>query len=171
MSKRLLTAGATACAVALATGVAFAPAHEGRSDDRGHRGDDRERSERVLLGVLNGRNEIGPDGRKGAGDPDGQGTASAVIDGDQLCFGLTVKNLGAPAAAHIHRGRKDVNGPVVITLTAPQAGDPGASSGCVAVAGDLARDLLRHPNRFYWNVHTAEFPGGAIRDQVFAKRG
>ncbi len=41
----------------------------------------------------------------------------------------------------------------------------------MAVASDLARDLLRHPNRFYWNVHTAEFPGGAIRDQVFAKRG
>lgn len=158
MRKRLAAVVAAACVAGIALGVTLAPAQNSGKE------------ERVLFGVLDGSNEVGPDNRKGAGDPNGRGTASAVIDGRQLCWGITVKNVDTPVAAHIHRGRSNRNGPVVVTLAAPEQGDPGASSGCAEISSSLARELKSNPNRFYWNVHTEDFPGGALRDQVFARR-
>ena len=122
-----------------------------------------------LYGVLNGQNEIGADGKKRAGDPDGKGSASAVYDEGKLCVGLAVKNIGTPTAAHIHKGNRNQNGPVVVPLTAPSAGDPGAASGCVDVAAVLARAITNNPHKYYWNVHTTDYPGGAIRGQVFTR--
>jgi hypothetical protein len=125
---------------------------------------------RVLFAVLRGRNEIDPvTGRRGAGDPDGRGTFTALIDGDQLCFGITVKNLDTPVAAHIHKARANKNGDIVIPLTPPAAGDPGAASGCTTVAAELATAILKNPHKYYANVHTATFPGGAVRGQLFGK--
>lgn len=124
---------------------------------------------RVLFALLQGRNEIGADGRKGAGDPDGRGGFTAVIADDQVCFGLTVDDVDAPAAAHVHRGRPSQNGPIVVTLTAPSSGDPGASGACVSPDGGntaVLGEILRHPNHFYVNVHTAAFPDGAVRGQL-----
>ncbi|MEK6229522.1 MAG: CHRD domain-containing protein, partial [Actinomycetota bacterium] len=63
-----------------------------------------------------------------------------------------------------------VAGPVVLPLQQPDAGDPGASSDCVAVQGSLARAIRKNPAKFYVNVHTADFPGGAVRGQLFGKR-
>ena len=42
---------------------------------------------RALFAVLTGRNEVDANGRRGAGDPDGRGSFTAIVDGDQLCFG------------------------------------------------------------------------------------
>ena len=126
--------------------------------------------DKVLFGVLSGKNEIGPDGKKRAGDPDGKGSATAIIDEGRLCFGLTSKNIASTTGAHIHRGKRGENGPIVVHLTAPSPADPGASSGCVNIAESLARQILRNPRKFYWNIHTSEKPAGAIRGQVTAKR-
>jgi hypothetical protein len=131
------------------------------------------KSERVLFALLNGRNEIGTNGRRGAGDPDGRGGFTALIANDQLCFGLSVDNIAAPMAAHIHRGRRSKNGPIVVTLTAPSSGDPGASSGCVppdAGNTEVLQEILKHPNHFYANVHTGDFPNGAVRGQLKHRR-
>jgi hypothetical protein len=127
------------------------------------------KTERVLFARLKGRSEIGPDGRKGAGDPDGRGGFTALIAADQVCFGLTVDNIATPVAAHIHRGRRSQNGPIVVTLDAPSAGDPGAASGCVPPDGGntaVLQEILKHPNHFYANVHTGDFPNGAVRGQL-----
>jgi CHRD domain len=124
---------------------------------------------RALFAVLNGRKEVDASGRRGAGDPDGRGSFTATVDGNQLCFGITVTNLDQPVAAHIHRGKPNENGPVVVPLTAPSAGDPGASSGCVTVDPVLAQDILKHPHKYYANVHTTAFTGGAARGQLFRK--
>ncbi len=128
-------------------------------------------NDRVLFGVLNGKNEIGPDGRRRAGDLDGKGSATAIIDGGRLCFGLTSKNISATTGAHIHRGKRNENGPIVVHLTPPSPADPGASSGCVSVSESLANELLKNPSKFYVNVHTAAFPGGAVRGQLKAQKG
>jgi hypothetical protein len=151
-------------AVAAAAGLLFAllaPADRAGSRTVGNA--------QALFGVLSGKKEIGQDGRKRAGDPDGRGSATAIIDGDQLCFGLTVKNVDQPIAAHIHRGNRGENGPVVVTLVAPSSGDPGASSGCVAISAADATAIRRNPHRYYWNIHTEAFPGGAVRSQLFGK--
>ena len=128
-------------------------------------------TDRALFGVLRGANEIGEDGRRGAGDRNGRGSATATIAGGQLCFGLTVRGIDDPVAAHIHRGRRNENGPIVVTLSPPPNGEHGAASGCVEdVSRSLAREILRRPARFYWNVHTRAYPAGAVRGQVFAQR-
>jgi CHRD domain len=124
---------------------------------------------RALFAVLTGRNEIGTDGRRGAGDPDAHGSFTAIIDGDQLCFGITVTNLDQPMAAHIHSGRRNQNGQIVVPLTQPSAGDPGASSGCVTIDPTLGQAILKNPHKYYANVHTAAFPSGAIRGQLGRK--
>lgn len=123
---------------------------------------------RALFAVMTGRKEVDDDGRRGAGDLNGRGTFSATIDGDQLCFGLTVKGIGAPAAAHIHKGGPRRNGDVVVPLTPhPETGAPGASGGCVDVSSATARAILKNPGRYYANVHTEQFGGGAVRGQLF----
>ena len=124
---------------------------------------------RALFAVLTGRNEVDDDGRRGAGDPNGRGSFTAIVDGDQLCFGITVTNLDTPVAAHIHKARPNRNGPIVVPLTAPTSGDPGASGGCVDVDAAIARAILRHPRQYYANVHTGPFPGGAVRGQLLRR--
>ena len=149
----------------------------GQGDDGGY-GNSKQQSqgakgkkERALFAVLLGRNELAGDPlRKGAGDPDGRGSSNVTIDGTSVCFGISVTNISAPVAAHIHRGRRNENGPIVVTLVHPATGDPGASSGCTQATADLAAAIQRHPRRYYVNVHTSDFPGGAIRGQLFGKR-
>lgn len=83
----------------------------------------------------------------GPGDPDGTGTASIIVNSGQrrVCFDLTVQNIAPATAAHIHRGAAGVAGPVVVGLDAPSDGD---SSGCKAVARELALEILKYPPRF-----------------------
>jgi hypothetical protein len=124
---------------------------------------------RALFAVLTGRKEVDANGNRRVGDPDGRGSFTAIVDGTQLCFGITVKNLDQPIAAHIHKGRPNQAGPIVVPLTQPATGDPGASSGCVTVDPTLAAAILKNPHKYYANVHTAAFPGGAVRGQLFSK--
>jgi hypothetical protein len=120
----------------------------------------------LKFGSLSGAKEVG------GGDPDGVGTASGtLVEPDTLCYALTVKGIADPIAAHIHVGRRGVNGPIVIPLTPPADGDPGTSAACVSgISPELMQELAVHPGKYYWNVHTPEYPGGAIRGQLFNQR-
>ena len=124
--------------------------------------------ERALFAVMTGRKEVDANGRRGAGDLNGRGSFTAIVDGNQLCFGITVKNLGAaPTAAHIHGpARPNQNAGIVVALSPPSGGDPGASSGCVTVDPATAQAILKTPRKYYVNVHTAQFPAGAVRGQL-----
>jgi len=125
----------------------------------------------ALFAVLSGRKEVDAEGNRRAGDHEGVGSFSGIISGNKLCYGITVAGIDDPVAAHIHKGRPNQAGPVVVPLVPhPTTGDPGASSGCVAIAPELARAILKHPHKYYANVHTGPFPGGAVRGQLFAKR-
>jgi hypothetical protein len=100
------------------------------------------------------------------GDPVGNGTATIRLrqGQGQACFKLAAKDLPAAVAAHIHSGAAGAAGPVVIPLKTP--GDDGTSSGCTNAARTLVASILKNPANFYVNVHTAEFPAGAIRGQL-----
>ena len=124
---------------------------------------------KALFAVMSGKKEVSPEGQKRAGDRNGEGSFSATFDGNELCYGITVKNIKNPVAAHIHRGSPKVAGPVVQPLQQPATGDPGASSDCVGVSASLARAIRKNPAKFYVNVHTGDFPGGAVRGQLFGK--
>jgi hypothetical protein len=100
------------------------------------------------------------------GDPDGRGSFTAILHGRTLCFGTTVAHIGRPTAAHIHRGVAGVAGPIVEPLRRPGRGVAGASSGCTLLTQALADQIRANPRRFYVNVHTGAYPGGAVRGQL-----
>lgn len=102
-----------------------------------------------------------------AGEPVGTGTATIRLrrGQGQLCYSMQVRNITLPAAAaHIHRAGTGEAGPVVIPLRAP--GAEGTASGCVNVARSLVAQILGNRQGYYVNVHTNDFPGGAVRGQL-----
>lgn len=117
----------------------------------------------ALSVTLNGANEV-----PGPGDPDGTGLASITVVSDQneVCFAIHVSGIALPAtAAHIHQGIGGVAGPIVVTLAPPDAS--GVSSGCVVgLAHDLVTAILANPGSYYVNVHTTDYPNGALRGQL-----
>jgi hypothetical protein len=124
---------------------------------------------KTLLATTGGRAfqvALTGDAESPAGDPVGTGTATIRLRAGQgqVCYQLAAKNLPPAVAAHIHRGDSGAAGPVVVPLTTPNAA--GASSGCASTARTLVKAILADPASFYVNVHTSEFPGGAIRGQL-----
>jgi hypothetical protein len=101
----------------------------------------------------------------GPGDPDGTGTAKITADAatNTVCYDVTVQRIGTPTAAHLHRGAAGVAGAPVVTFKAPTA---GAASECLSVDKTLAAAIIADPSNYYVNVHTADYPSGAIRGQL-----
>lgn len=121
--------------------------------------------------VLDGKKEVDPTtGRTGAGDPQGRGAASVLLDINThtLCYTISVKNIGRPIAAHIHVGAPGRAGPIFVPLTPPATGHWGVSSGCVTVTDQVLNALRFHPRGYYVNVHTNAYPEGAVRGNLFS---
>ena len=95
------------------------------------------------------------------GDPDGSGTAEVKIAGKQVCWEIHVAKVGTIVAAHIHKGKPGVAGPVVVPF-----GAAFKSKGCTAASASLTAAILRSPSAYYVNVHNAKYPGGALRGQL-----
>jgi hypothetical protein len=135
---------------------------------------------------LNGEAEVDADGDD-AGDPDAKGTGTfLVVDERTVCWTFTVRGTDIPSLVHIHSGTADATGDPVVTFAtgAPKGedgqpnGNPGASSGCKVAEGEEAAALVRirrNMNRvakgkavskYYVNIHTGEFPVGAVRGQL-----
>ncbi len=102
----------------------------------------------------------------GGGDPDGSANADITIEGtfDQVCWNVSdVRNIAPATAAHIHVGARGVNGPPVFTLN---RSNEGTWKGCSA-GTEWTRDRIdNNPERFYVQLHNAEYPNGAIRGQL-----
>jgi CHRD domain len=117
---------------------------------------------RPLNTTLTGAAEV-----PGPGDPNGTGTATIRLNQGRgkVCFVLTASNITLPAiAAHIHVGSATVAGPVVVGLLPPDA--TGMSGGCVDASKALIKAIRKNPSNYYVNVHTSDFPAGAIRGQL-----
>lgn len=102
----------------------------------------------------------------GGGDPDASGSAEVSVakNFDQICYnvkGLT--GLGTITAAHIHRGAPGENGPPVVTL---KVANEGGFKGCDAAPEWLQDAMKSNFSGYYVNVHTTEYPNGAIRGQL-----
>lgn len=118
---------------------------------------------RPLHATLTGTAEV-----PGPGDPDGSGTATLTLNPGQgeICYTLHVTNITLPAAAaHIHLAPAGQAGPVVVPLGAPDA--TGHASGCISgLPRDGVKAILKNPGDYYVNVHTSDYPPGAVRGQL-----
>ena len=112
---------------------------------------------------MSGSQETAP-----GGDPNGTGTAKLRLDREKkrVCFTIRVDDIDGVVAAHIHRGAKGVAGDIVVELIgSPRSGE--RFTGCTQnVKRRLIRRILDKPRRFYVNVHTGAYPGGAVRGQL-----
>ncbi|QXJ24638.1 CHRD domain-containing protein [Actinomadura graeca] len=123
----------------------------------------------TLQSIADGAQEVpAPDG-KPTGDPDGRASGLARAHDGTLAWNLTWSSIAPPTLGHIHRGARGANGPVVADLFAAPSGLPASVTGIAGVsqvAPGLAREITNAPGGFYTNLHTAEFPGGAVRGQL-----
>ena len=112
----------------------------------------------TLAGVTEGDNP---------GDPDGTGTASVVLDpaAGTACWNLSATGIEPVTQSHIHVGAAGVSGDVVVPLDVD--GFEGTSEGCTMdVDAAVLQAVLDDPAGHYVNLHTADFPPGAIRGQL-----
>lgn len=115
----------------------------------------------IAVARLTGDQEIPGPGHPTGG---GNGFVLGTDDPTALCHGLYVALDEAPSAAHVHEGAAGAAGSVVITLeTRPN----GRVTACQAgLDPALVADVLGDPTAYYLNVHTPDFPDGAVRGQL-----
>jgi hypothetical protein len=127
-----------------------------------------DRTHRVFM---NGRQEV-----PGPGDHNGMGVFTYQVKGSELCYTISDRHIKPATAAHIHKGKKGVAGPIVVTLKTPAK---GFAKGCIkAVKQESKKNaalvltrselhgIVDSPQRYYANVHNKKFPMGAIRGQL-----
>ncbi|HWA39107.1 MAG TPA: CHRD domain-containing protein [Burkholderiales bacterium] len=92
----------------------------------------------------------------------GSGRGSFTVGNDGAVSGSVTTSGVQGTMAHIHRGARGQNGPVVVPLT--KSGDTySAPSGAKLSAADL--QAFRE-GRLYVNVHTDRNKGGEVRGQL-----
>jgi hypothetical protein len=115
----------------------------------------------VVSAKLKGSTEV-----PAKGDPDGTGFVVVEFKAakGQACWKFKgVKGIGTPVAAHIHKGKKGVAGPVAIAF-----GGAYKAMGCVKAPTATIEAIETNPNRYYVNIHNAKYAGGALRGQLVA---
>jgi hypothetical protein len=119
-----------------------------------------------LTAKLKGQNEV-----PGPGDKNGKGNADIRLKAKKkkVCFAIGFSKLDTVTASHIHKGGPDVAGDIKVLLFEDESGLPGTGDfeGCTkGVKKRLIKKIGRSPEKYYVNVHTVEFPAGAIRGQL-----
>jgi hypothetical protein len=114
--------------------------------------------------VLAGGFEVPP-------NPSGFGTATLLFTGPRtICYAVLIEDVTATGdlLMHIHKAPPGVDGPIVVNLKPPTSGDPGRIANCVGrLDPALVTDIKNNPTDYYINFHNGDFPGGAVRGQLF----
>jgi hypothetical protein len=120
---------------------------------------------RPLSTPLTGATEV-----PGPGDSNGTGQANLWLNQGQgrVCFDLSWANVGGTVTmGHIHAGAAGASGPVVVPLFTGSFAGTDSTSGCVQeVEPSLIKAIRMDPSDYYVNLHSTEFPGGALRGQL-----
>lgn len=121
-----------------------------------------------LTAELTGDQEVPTPSGPAVGDRDGKAIALVELKGDRVIFALQWKDIAAPTLGHIHEGQAGVNGGVKVPLfTTAMPATVTAAAGTLSITdAKLVQDIRTNPAGFYVNLHTAEFPGGAVRGQL-----
>lgn len=111
-----------------------------------------------LTATLTGAAETPP----GKADGTGGFTVTADPETNDFCYTLWADKIGKPTMAHLHSGEAGASGPPILTLEVTGKD----SDECLAVDKEKLDPIVANPAGYYVNVHTAEFPGGAVRGQL-----
>jgi hypothetical protein len=122
----------------------------------------------VEKAFMSGDQEVPVAGGPAVGDPQARAVSFIRASDTQVNYAFAWLGL-TPTLGHIHKAPFGANGPVVVPLIAT-----AVPSTVFAVSGTvsgldpaLVKDISVHPSAFYTNLHTAQFPGGAVRGQLF----
>ncbi|WP_066363554.1 CHRD domain-containing protein [Herbidospora mongoliensis] len=129
-------------------------------------------SRSTLTAIADGRQEVPAPGTK-VGDKNGKAVWLVWAKGTKVHFATVWENIAAPTLAHIHKAPKGKNGPVAVDFFAASAGLPAGINGLAGTAtasSSLVKRINKAPKNWYTNLHTAEFPGGAVRGQLYGGR-
>ena len=101
----------------------------------------------------------------GPGDPNGRGVSFVDFNAsaNRVCIDVRYRNIAAPSAMHIHAGALGVGGPIVVNLSSTLSGGPRCVMG---LDPEVVADIRDNSLNYYCNIHTGEFPDGAIRGQL-----
>lgn len=110
----------------------------------------------------------------GASTSESKGHAKVrILEDGTIEFVLRLNNKSDETfiQAHIHKAPAGVNGPIhwdFFLLADPSLTGPHPSLRGVASprAAAVLADLLANPDQYYVNVHSSNFPGGAVRGQL-----
>ncbi len=98
----------------------------------------------------------------GARNASGRAVISVNASSNELCWTFSqLKNVGAPTVARIYRAAAPGSWRYGYPL-----GHPYKASGCIPENSVFLGLLGAKPQEFYVSIHTARFPGGAVRGQI-----
>ncbi|MFC7496575.1 MULTISPECIES: CHRD domain-containing protein [unclassified Nocardioides] len=94
-----------------------------------------------------------------SGDSNGSGEAHFTLNKarKRVCATVEWRGIQRPDAAHIHRKS---DGGIVVDLVGSVTGGPKCATG---VPKATIAKILDSPRRYYFNVHNATYPAGAIQ--------
>jgi hypothetical protein len=115
-----------------------------------------------LVARMIGANEVPPNDSPGSGTGEFVRSSPNTLDYTYTYQDLTSGVVGA----HIHVGPAGENGPIVIPLEIIPGSTEGSVSDTAEADPALLDAICATPEAYYVNVHTENFPGGEIRDQL-----
>jgi hypothetical protein len=101
-----------------------------------------------------------------AGAPNG--TAKAVVTlaskPGTVCWTFeSLSGVSNPTYAHIHLGVAGKSGNIVLPLS---TGSTLKTKGCVHASATLIKSIAANPHGYYVNIHSKQYPSGAVRAQL-----
>ena len=100
-----------------------------------------------------------------AGAP--SGTAKAVVTlstkTDKVCSTFKSSGVTHPTYAHIHIAPARKSGSIVVPLS---TGSKFLTKGCVPASATVINAIAANPHGYYVNIHSQQYPSGAVRAQL-----
>lgn len=98
-------------------------------------------------------------------DPVHEGDAVLRLERTAIRFSIIAPGLETVTAAHIHHGASGTYGPMLWEINTGYKGDSIRGTASEIPPGVIVL-IAREPAEYYVKLHTAAFPGGAIRGQL-----
>jgi len=102
---------------------------------------------------------------KPPGAPNGSGAAVIALHANlTICWRFShLRGFSDATVSHIHRGAAGTSGPIVVPLS---TGSKLHHKGCVPTTAATIKAIERDPSAYYVNIHSKQYPGGAVRAQL-----